>query len=63
MGIKITEYPFNTKTLAKKSIERFVRSLSKSHFVDVAKRNGDQAFMIAKIQERAIKQPYDHKTP
>ncbi|MFZ7646193.1 hypothetical protein ACO1C7_29600 [Bacillus cereus] len=48
MGIKITEYPFNTKTLAKKSIERFVRSLSKSHFVDVAKRNGDQAFMIAK---------------
>ncbi len=48
LGIKITEYPFNTKTLAKKSIERFVRSLSKSHFVDVAKRNGDQAFMIAK---------------
>lgn len=48
LGIKANEYPLNTKTLAKKSLERFVKSLSKSHFIDVAKRNGDQAFMVAK---------------
>ncbi|MED2035505.1 hypothetical protein P4V74_30550 [Bacillus thuringiensis] len=48
MGIKTNEYPLNTKKLAKKSLERFAKSLSKSHFIDVAKRNGDQAFMTAK---------------
>ncbi|WP_240452433.1 hypothetical protein [Virgibacillus sp. YIM 98842] len=48
LGIKMNEYPFNTKTLAKKSLERYVKNLSKSHFVEVAKRNGDQAAMVAK---------------
>lgn len=48
LGIKMNEYPFNTKTLAIKSLERYVKELSKTHFVEVAKRNGDQAAMVAK---------------
>lgn len=48
LGIKMNEYPFNTKTLAKKSLERYVKTLSKSHFVEVAKRSGEQAAMVAK---------------
>jgi transposase InsO family protein len=48
LGIKLNEYPFNTKTLAIKSLERYVKSLSKNHFVEVAKRNGQQAAMVAK---------------
>ncbi|MEK3934442.1 hypothetical protein MKY41_03910 [Sporosarcina sp. FSL W7-1349] len=48
LGIKMSDYPFNTKTLAKKSLERYVKALSKTHFVEVAKRNGEQAAMIAK---------------
>jgi putative transposase len=37
LGIKMNEYPFNTKTLAKKSLERYVKTLSKTYFVEVAK--------------------------
>lgn len=48
LGIKMNEYPFNTKTLAIKSLERYVKSLSKTYFVEVAKRNGEQAAMVAK---------------
>ncbi|XQY93688.1 hypothetical protein ACNRWW_09925 [Metabacillus sp. HB246100] len=48
LGIKMNEYPFNTKTLAKKSLERYVKGLSRTHFVEVAKRNGEQAGMVAK---------------
>lgn len=48
LGIKMNEYPFNTKSLAIKSLERYVKSLSKTHFVEVASRNGDQASMVAR---------------
>jgi putative transposase len=48
LGIKMNEYPFNTKTLAKKSLERYVKSLAKTYFVEVARRNGEQAAMVAK---------------
>ena len=48
LGLKMNEYPFNTKTLAKKSLERYVKALSKNHFVEVSKRSGEQAAMVAK---------------
>jgi putative transposase len=48
LGIKMNEYPFNTNSLAIKSLERYVKSLSKSYFVEVANRNGEQAAMVAK---------------
>lgn len=48
IGIKMNEYPFNTKSLAKKSLERYVKELANTYFVEVAKRNGEQAAMVAK---------------
>lgn len=48
LGIRMNEYPFNTKYLAKRSLERYINELSKTYFVEVAKRNGDQAAMVAK---------------
>ncbi|CAI9396706.1 hypothetical protein ACTQ5K_23905 [Niallia sp. Sow4_A1] len=44
----MNEYPFNTSSLAIKSLERYVKSLSKTYFVEVANRNGEQAAMVAK---------------
>jgi len=55
LGLKMNEYPFNTKSLAKKSLERYVKTLSRSHFVEVAKRNGEQAAMVAKNTGIGIK--------
>lgn len=55
LGIKNNEYPFNTDSLARKSLERFVHDLSTNYFIESAKRHGDQATMVAKHSGLGIK--------
>ncbi|WP_052703050.1 hypothetical protein [Paenibacillus beijingensis] len=48
LGIKPTEYPFNTANLAKRSLERYVKRLELRHFSEGVKRHGEQATSYAK---------------
>lgn len=45
--IKLNEYPFNTKTQAKRSLERYLKELDSIYFSDAAKRHGEEAGRIA----------------
>ncbi|WP_342529258.1 hypothetical protein MKY80_11535 [Lysinibacillus sp. FSL R5-0849] len=47
-GIDLNEYPLNTKTKAKKSVERYLHKLKDSHFISSAAKFGDDANMKAK---------------
>lgn len=48
IGIDLNEYPLNTKSKAKKSVERYLNSLADKHFVSSAARHGNDAEMKAK---------------
>lgn len=45
-GIKSTEYPFNTASLASKSVINFLKDISTNYYKEVAKNNGGQASML-----------------
>jgi Integrase core domain. len=47
-GIKISEYPFNTNDLGKRSLERYVKKLESRYYLEGIKRYGDQALVNAK---------------
>lgn len=47
-GIKPSEYPFNTASLALKSVKRFLIEVSNSYYTEVAKNNGGQSSMLLK---------------
>ncbi|WJQ78966.1 hypothetical protein [Brevibacillus brevis] len=42
-GLTIQDYPFTTKTLAQRSLYRYVKELEQLHQTEAAKRNGEQA--------------------
>ncbi|WP_197140879.1 hypothetical protein [Lysinibacillus sphaericus] len=46
IGIKPNEYPFNTISLARKSVERFIKDISNNYIREVADFNGGQSSMI-----------------
>lgn len=46
IGIKPNEYPFNTTSLAKKSVERFIKDISSQYIREVARSNGGQSTML-----------------
>lgn len=46
IGIKPNEYPFNTVSLARKSVERFIKDVSNNYIREVADLNGGQSSMI-----------------
>ncbi|MEQ6353186.1 hypothetical protein ABNX05_00990 [Lysinibacillus sp. M3] len=46
IGIKPNEYPFNTISLARKSVERFIKDISNNYIREVANLNGGQSSMI-----------------
>jgi hypothetical protein len=47
-GLTPSDYPFNTVTLAKRSLERYVKTLEHEHFNRAAKRYGDEASQLAR---------------
>jgi len=46
LGIKPNEYPFNTVSLARKSVERFIKDISNNYIREVANINGGQSSML-----------------
>ncbi len=46
LGIKANEYPFNTVSLARKSVERFIKDTSNNYIREVANINGGQSSML-----------------
>jgi putative transposase len=46
IGIKPNEYPFNTTSLAKKSVERFIKDISSQYIREVARNSGGQSTML-----------------
>ncbi len=46
LGIKPNEYPFNTTSLARKSVERFIKEISNNYIREVASINGEQSYML-----------------
>lgn len=48
LGIDLNEYPLNTKTKAKKSVERYLNNLKDTHFISSVAKFGDEATMKAK---------------
>ncbi len=46
LGIKANEYPFNTVSLARKSVERFIKDISNNYIREVANINGGQSSML-----------------
>ncbi len=46
IGIKPNEYPFNTISLARKSVERFIKDVSNNYIREVTDLNGGQSSMI-----------------
>jgi len=46
IGIKPNEYPFNTTSLAKKSVERFIKNISSQYIREVARNSGGQSTML-----------------
>ncbi|MEK3989884.1 hypothetical protein [Robertmurraya sp. FSL R5-0851] len=47
-GIKLNQYPFITKDLGKRSLERYVKKLHSTYFSEASKRHGDQAAQHAR---------------
>jgi putative transposase len=47
IGITIHEYPFNTKNLGKRSLERYVIKLETKHFNSATRRYGEKASQLA----------------
>ncbi len=48
LGIDLNDYPLNTKTKAKKSVERYLNNLKDTHFISSVAKFGDEATMKAK---------------
>jgi len=46
LGIKPNEYPFNTTSMARKSVERFIKKISNNYIREVASINGEQSYML-----------------
>ena len=46
IGIKPNEYPFNTTSLARKSVERFIKDISSQYIREIARNNGGQSTML-----------------
>lgn len=46
LGIRPNEYPFNTTSLARKSVERFIKDISSNYIQEVAKNSGGQSTML-----------------
>src|SRR3569833_2807207 len=42
-GLTVNDYPFNTRTLARRSLERYVKELELRNFVEAAKRHGEES--------------------
>lgn len=53
-GIKSNEYPFNTTSLASKSVKRFLQDVSNNYYKEVAKNNGGQSTMLLKNTNNTI---------
>lgn len=53
-GIKSTEYPFNTTSLASKSVNEFLQNVSNNYYKEVAKNNGGQSTMLLKNTNNTI---------
>lgn len=47
IGITENQYPFNTETLAKRSLERYLHKLNQDNFTRAAGRYGDDSSMLA----------------
>jgi putative transposase len=52
VGIKVTEYPFTTKDLGKRSLERYLKNLESRYFTQVAGRHGEEASRHARFTGR-----------
>lgn len=48
VGLTSTDYPFNTTTQAKRSLERYIKTLEHQHFNRAAKRYGEEASQLAR---------------
>ncbi|MCK1988214.1 hypothetical protein MPH48_08835 [Lysinibacillus fusiformis] len=46
LGIKSNDYPFNTTSLARKSVERFIKEISNKYIQEVSGINGEQSSML-----------------
>lgn len=53
-GIKPDEYPFNTTSLAIKSVKRFLQNTSNQYYKELAKNNGGQASMLLSNTDNSI---------
>lgn len=54
LGIKPNEYPFNTTSLARKSVERFIKEISNNYIREVASINGEQSYMLLNNANNSI---------
>lgn len=43
LGLTLNDYPFNTKNLGKRSLERYVKELNNIYFSEASKRYGEEA--------------------
>lgn len=48
IGITVNDYPFNTKNLGKRALERYVKKLETRHFMSASKRYGEEASQLAR---------------
>lgn len=53
-GIKSTEYPFNTTSLASRSVYLFLKDVSNTYYKEVSRNNGRQSTMLLKNTNNSV---------